>query len=212
MKFRIDLKIIFFIALFLITKQFNLYITIMLFALLHEIAHMFIAILLKYKIKELELMPFGFWASMEPNFNDYSRIIIKSNIIDVKNIFIAIAGPLLNLIFVIIFKNLENNFLAYSNLVVFILNLIPIYPLDGGRILQSTLRIFFGKKEGDSTTNYVANALIIILTIVESIAILYLKNIYMLLILAYLWELVILEKKRFELKKKIWNWKELENQ
>lgn len=208
MKFRIDLKIIFFLVLFLVTGQLKLYLLIMLFAMFHELAHLFIGILLNFKPEEIEIMPFGFWMSLKPNIEDYKKHILKSSLIELKYIFISAAGPVLNLIFVIIFGKYSNSFefrqtAIYSNLLLFILNLIPIYPLDGGRIFQSILRIFIGKKHADLSMNIIANISIIILTIAGSVAILYLKNIAILLILMYLWELIIRENKRFKLRENI---------
>ena len=202
MKFRINLKIIFFLIAFAITRQLKIYFIIMSFAFLHELAHIFVGRILKYKTSEIEIMPFGFWARIEPNYKDYNKDVMKSKLVDVKNIFIALAGPLLNLIFSIIFIKLNLYITAYSNLIVFTLNMIPIYPLDGGRVLQSVCRLLIGKFKSDKIINIIANIIVIILTGCGSIAILYLKNIAIALILVYLWELVIRENKRFELKKK----------
>lgn len=207
MKFRIDLKILFFLALFYVTNQLELYIIIMMFCLIHECVHLLIALFFKFKIQEIEIMPFGFWISMQAKIEDYNRKVLKSNVVELKKIFIAIAGPLINLICVIIFANLnfiKQDIIVYSNLLIFIFNLIPIYPLDGGRVIQSLLRIFCGKICADNIMNKLANVFIILLTVFSSVIILYLKNIAILLILLYMWELVIRENKKFELKKKIY--------
>ena len=103
MKFRIDLKILFFLALFFLTRQLKVYLIVMLFALLHEIAHLLVGIILKFRPKQIEMMPFGFWIDLEPKEEDYKRKIIKSNITELKYIFVALAGPLFNLIMVILF-------------------------------------------------------------------------------------------------------------
>ena len=221
MKFRIDLKILFFLVLFYLTGQLNLYLLVMGFALLHELAHLVVGIILGFKFEEMEVMPFGFWISLKPKIEDYKKHILKSNMIDLKYIFVAIAGPLLNLIFVVIFSNfyyisedmliksdaifIFRQMLVYSNFLLFVLNLVPICPLDGGRILQSIFRIFTGKRIADKSMNIIANVSIIILTTTGSIAILYFKNIAILLILVYLWNFVIRENKRFGLNKKIWD-------
>lgn len=199
MKFRIDLKILFFLALFFLTGQLKVYLIVMLFALLHEIAHSLVGIILKFKPKQIEMMPFGFWIDLEPKEEDYKRKIIKSNITELKYIFVALAGPLFNLIMVILFEKLNiektiKDLIIYSNFFLFILNLIPIYPLDGGRILRSILRIFQGKKLADKNMKIIANTAIALLTFAGSIAILYFKNIAIFFILIYLWILVLKEK------------------
>ena len=51
MKFRIDLKILFFLVLFLITGQIKLYFIVMIFALLHELAHLITGLILGFKLQ-----------------------------------------------------------------------------------------------------------------------------------------------------------------
>ena len=60
MRFRIDLKIFIIIILFYLTKQIQIYALIMIFALIHELAHLLAGILIKMKPEKLEIMPFGF--------------------------------------------------------------------------------------------------------------------------------------------------------
>ena len=80
-----------------------------------------------------------------------------------------------------------------------IFNLIPIYPMDGGRILKEVLHIYLGLEKARKYTNKIANATVIILTAISSVAILYLKNIAIVIIIGYMWYLVVMENKRYEL-------------
>ena len=77
----------------------------MLFALLHEFAHVLIGVILGFKIESFEIMPFGFCIDLRSKIVDYRKRVLKSNMVELKYIFIAIAGPILNAIFVIIFGN-----------------------------------------------------------------------------------------------------------
>ena len=108
------------------------------------------------------------------------------------------------LLFDITFFGIERELVIYSNILIGIFNLIPIYPLDGGRILKNILHIIFGLKKSYDYTNQISKITICMLTVISSIAILYLKNIAILIILAYLWYLVLTEDKKYEKKKQLY--------
>ena len=194
MKIRIDLKILFFLALFYFTKQIKIYLLILGFAFLHELAHMLISLILGFKPQSMEIMPFGFSLNLTPKKEDFETRIKKSNLVELKYIYVAIAGPLLNLIIATVFSyiSLKVNseiidLITYSNLIIFIFNLIPIYPLDGGRVIYSVLKINKGSIIAEKYMNIIKETTIILLTIISSILILYLKNIAILFIIIYLW-------------------------
>ena len=212
MRLRIDLKIFIFAVLFYITKQIEIYAMLMLFAILHECGHLLAGVLLKFKPEKINIMPMGLSISFRIPVDDYNKKIEKSNILSIKKIIIAFSGPLINLIIAILFTFFDFNFteiqrlnIVYSNIIICLFNLVPIYPLDGGRILKQLLKIKKGTVEALRWTHIIQNVFIIFLTFVSSIAIYYFKNVSVLFIIVYLWVLVINENRKYSIKNKIYN-------
>ena len=94
MRFRIDLKIFIFLVLFYFTKQIQLYATIMIFCIIHELGHLFAGLLLGMKPEKLEIMPFGLSISFKLYPKDYNKKIKNGNLLEIKKIIVAISGPL----------------------------------------------------------------------------------------------------------------------
>lgn len=128
----------------------------------------------------------------------------------IKKLIIAFAGPLVNCFIAIITlafyerASLQIQTIVYANLLLAIFNLLPIYPLDGGRILQEIIHMIKGKEKAYEVVNYIAKVTTIILTIVTSILILYIHNIAFVIILSYLWYLVIKNEQNYQMKKRIY--------
>ena len=163
--------------------------------------HIFAGLLLKLKPKKLSIMPFGLAVTFESY--EYKKLI------ETKKIIIAFAGPLTNILISIglLFIHMDQDLkqiMIYSNILVALFNLIPIYPLDGGRILKGLIiKKYDDNIKSDILVNKISNILVISLTAISSILILYLKNISILFVIIYLWILIIRENKRINLKKKI---------
>jgi Zn-dependent protease len=114
--------------------------TIMLFisVLLHELGHSVVALSYKIPVRRITLFLFGGVAEIgaEPPS-------------PIAEFLIAIAGPIVSLILAIIFTLAEHpivriaplyglvEYLAYINFALVLFNLIPGYPLDGGRVFRA---------------------------------------------------------------------------
>lgn len=150
-----------------------------------------------------EIMPFGFRISFKLKIDDFNKRIKRANFIELKKIIVAISGPMVNLliIFILLLKQdfYNSQMLIYVNVLIVLFNLLPIYPLDGGRILQGIVHIFFGRKVSKQITNFVANSVMIIITIFGSVTVYCLKNIAIFLIIIFLWGIVIKENKNYKM-------------
>lgn len=116
-------------------------IAIFLSVLIHEMAHAYVANLLGWRVFGIKVDLFTGSAAVDTNIPEKDSIPVVA------------AGPLSNLLFAIIvllvtsfvgsdinpivFKFLNDLFVV--NLILFIFNLLPIYPMDGGRIVKDFL-------------------------------------------------------------------------
>ncbi len=203
MRFRIDLKIFLFVILFYFTKQIEIYTYMMIFAFIHELGHLITGLLMKMKPEKMELLPFGIAISFKINVEEYNQKIKKGNMLEVKKIIVALAGPITNLLIILITFNLNIDIdksltIIYTNLLIMIFNLLPIYPLDGGRILKGILHINSGKRKSTKYINNISKIIVTIITAISSILILYFENISIFLIVLYLWYLVITEDLKYK--------------
>ena len=105
---------------------------------LHELAHMLMAGGLGYKVKQVELLPFGATARVE-RLADAGAA---------SEIMIAAAGPMASLVLAALCYARLNEagvwqevvrFYGEVNLTLALFNLLPALPLDGGRILRALL-------------------------------------------------------------------------
>ena len=75
-----------------------------------------------------------------------------------------------------------------------IFNLLPLYPLDGGRIFKGMLETRLNCQKVNKIISKTSESVLIILTIISSIAVYYFKNIAIFLICIFLWEIIIKRK------------------
>lgn len=206
----IDLKIFLFIFLFLLTSQIEIYLVLLIFAIMHELGHLIAGLMLKFEPEKIKLSPVGLSISFKIKPEEYNLCKVKT--LNIKKAIIALAGPLTNLLIatitIIIAKFNFNNIyiykiIIYSNFLIAMFNLIPIYPMDGGRFLKQILKISVGNTKAYKITYIVSKTLLILLTVVASITILYIHNVAILLIIAYLWYLEITEIRKYNRRKRI---------
>lgn len=134
-----------FILLSLITGTFIQLFIILFIVLFHELGHYLAAAYFKWRIQYIMLWVFG--GVMKTD--ETTEPAIKEEII------VTLAGPLQHgILFIILHIMSFSNAIPesiieqihYYNLVILLFNLLPIYPLDGGKIvllLQSSIRPYY---------------------------------------------------------------------
>lgn len=195
MKIKINIQIFAITAILILTKQIEIYAWLMLFAFVHELAHIFTGLALKLKPRTLEIQPFGIGIIFE-SFNNTEK----------NKIIIALVGPITNMILAFIFNfiNIKSQELIInSNILLAIFNLIPIYPLDGGRIIKAIITLKSNEEISEEIIHKISNILMISITMLTSILILLYKNIGLFLVIMYMWVIVIKENNRYNLRKRI---------
>ena len=208
MVFRIDLKIFLLLILFYITKQIEFYAIIMFFAIIHELGHLLTGLTLGMKPEKIELKLFGLSVSFKISIDEYNKKIKKANMLEVKKIIIALAGPITNLLIILLanfihINDEQKSMLIYSNLLLILINMLPIFPLDGGRVLKGLLHVILGKNKAERYSNKISFITLILLTILASILILYIKNIAIFLIIVVLFAIHIRETQIYKNRQKI---------
>lgn len=194
MKIEINLKIIFVLIIFALFNKFDVYLIFIIFIFAHELAHMICGMILGFKPKILKLNPLG----VSIDFYNYSENNKENRY---KRIITYVSGPITNFIFSIVFclipiSPIIKTKIIYTNTLIGIFNLIPILPLDGGKILKEILKLFYNNKSASIFMLYSSKMLLVLLTITYSIAIFKVKNIAIFLLILYLWYLYILEEKK----------------
>lgn len=172
--------------------------------------HLICGLLLGMKPEKMELMPYGVAISFKLTAKDYNRKIKKANQLEIKKIAVALAGPLTNILIILIVWQLNMNvfdglMMLYANLLLILFNLLPIHPLDGGRILKGILHIYLGKIKAEKYTNTISFICLMTITLICSILIYLVQNIAIFFIISVLWGLFIKEDIKYKKRNEIYH-------
>lgn len=187
MQIKIDIRIFLCILFFFLLGEEKIYLLFLIYTVIHELIHTITGLILEMKPDTLSIMPFGASISFQEEGNGYNKKIIKGNVNNIKRLLIAITAPLANIIFGIFFSvNLNYILITYINIILAIFNLLPIYPLDGGRIIKEFLTILYGRRKALEYINIISNITLLII-IISSLIFCYIsKSILFLVSIMYL--------------------------
>ena len=168
---KIHLYLLLMIAYMYALENLNLFLISYAFIILHETSHVMMANLLKVKVFEVEMLPIGMNAKYERNISI------------IKELLISLAGPIASLLFYQFFKS---PLLKSINLFIALLNLIPLKPFDGGRIVSAVLQIIFDEEISKKITIYIQKNSLNLILILMIFSIIKLKNYYLAIACIYI--------------------------
>lgn len=148
---------------------------------IHELAHIAVAKLYGAKLSKIIIYPIGEMAIVENLF------LVKP----LKRIAIICAGPAINIALGLLFIALGNNdifkFISMTNFSIAIFNSLPIYPLDGGRLVHLILSTLIGILNSNEVIILISKFFILVITLIGIIqVILYPFNISLICLGMYL--------------------------
>ena len=123
-----------------ITANFKNFIIFSSIIIVHELGHIIGAIIFKWKIDKVILLPFGGITIFQENIDKSLK----------EEFIIAILGPLLQLVFYFLYSG--NSIFNQYNLIILLFNLLPIYPLDGSKIVNILFNEFISFKRSHILT------------------------------------------------------------
>ena len=147
---------LFTLLVFILIGRFRFIIYFMLLILVHELGHVLMSLLFKWKIDKIIILPFG-------GLTKYNELINRPLI---QEFLVGISGILLQIIFYkFTYDYINYKYFSFINYFIIIFNLLPIYPLDGAKILNNLFNVITTFKNSILLTVIVSYITIIILSL-----------------------------------------------
>ena len=152
----------FFLTIVLLTGNLKNYFFFLIIILAHELGHILFALLFKWHIDKICILPFGMITFFKDNMNKpiYEEFII------------LIMGPIFQIIFNYYFNNPYHYFLLF-------INLLPIYPLDGSKFFFLLFNKFKSYYQSFIMLFIISFITILLMIIIKEILLIYLMLLYL---------------------------------
>ena len=173
----------------ILTASYKYFIIISSLIVIHELGHFLTAKVLNLEIDKIYIYPLG----------GISRINMPLNISIYKELLVLIMGPLFQFLsyYILLFIFDDYELITRYHLGILLFNMLPIYPLDGGKLLNIILTCFLKYK--------VSYKLIIYISYSVNIMLLFFNNkISINMILIYILLIIIIRKEQLK-EKTIYN-------
>ena len=115
------------VFIFILIGRFKFIIYFMMLISIHELGHILVSLIFKWKIDKIILLPFG-------GLTKYNNLI---NISLLEEFLVSISGIIFQLMFYkVIHTYIDYKYFSYTHYFIIMFNLLPIYPLDGSKLLN----------------------------------------------------------------------------
>lgn len=124
--------------------------------IIHELGHFLSALLFKVEIDKIYIYPIG----------GITKLNMDLNIHPLKELIILLFGPLFqNIAYLLLIYFFNEELVLKYHLGILLFNLLPIYPLDGGKLLDLLFELFIPYKKSLQLSVYISYVLVIIIYI-----------------------------------------------
>lgn len=149
---------------FALLLEFDSVLYVILFSSLHEMGHIAVLYLFKGKAKSITISYYGIGLKHNCDFSNSKMILF------------LLSGVFVNLLFSIF------NIQREINTALFFINILPLYPLDGGRAIKIMIDSIFDLKSSILIFRIITCLAVILLIFLA----VYLKNLSLILIVLYI--------------------------
>lgn len=154
--FKVNFLVYIFAIISILIGAYKEFIIINTLIIIHEFGHMLIAKLYKVEVDKIYIYPLG----------GITKLNMNLNIHPLKEFIIIISGPLFQFIaYIFLITLFEKEIVNVYHIGILLFNLLPIYPLDGGKLLNIIMSSFIPYKKSLKLSVYLSYIFIIFIFI-----------------------------------------------